>query len=143
MSTWMILRDPAASIEDPSARSSVPISALSPDRWAGQGAVRDTLCRRIGGVGRRHRLTSPAGRGKSNGDWHAFRWRDVLHRLFDVGDGACPRARGARFRVGLGTRALAYPLVAQDAIPGRGRPAQTVLRRNGPLRSAGAASQVT
>src|SRR5713101_1617181 len=130
MSTWMILRDLAASVEDPSARSSVPISALA---FAIPAVVRSL----IGGVARRQRLTSAAGRVKSNGDWHAFRWRDVLHRLFDVGDGACPRARRARFRVGLGARALAYPAVAQDAISRRRRPAQTVLRRDGPVRGAG------
>jgi hypothetical protein len=28
---------------------------------------------------------------------------------------------------GLGTRALAYPAFAQDAIPGRRRPAETIL----------------
>ncbi len=32
------------------------------------------------------------------------------------------RARGARFRVGLGSRALAHPAVAQDAISRRQRP---------------------
>src|ERR1700716_4556145 len=95
------------------------------------------------GVGRRHQLTSAARSGNSKGEWHAFRWRDVLYRLFDVGDGACPRARRARFRVDLGTRALAYPVVAQDTISGRRRSAQTVLRRDGPFVVLAAASQVT
>ena len=69
----------------------------------------------------------PQSRGKCGKWWGrvgCIRRRDVLHRLFDVGDGACSRARGSRFRLGLGSRALAHPAIAQDAISRRRRPAQ-------------------
>src|SRR5260370_3120464 len=56
MSIWMILRDPAAAVVDPSTRSSIAISApLS--RLLGCGS-HDTLCRRIGS--RWRRPTPPA-----------------------------------------------------------------------------------
>src|SRR5467141_3528585 len=59
MSIWMILRDPPASAEIPSARSSFIIRAPSPDGWSGEDSVRVTsACRRIGN--RWRRLTLPA-----------------------------------------------------------------------------------
>src|SRR5437762_10033075 len=79
----------------------------------------------------------PASTGNSKGEWYAFRRCDVLCRLFDVGAGACPRARGARFRVDLGAGALAYPAGAEDAISGRRGAAQSLLRRDGPVRGTG------
>src|SRR5215472_388116 len=116
MSIWMILRERPASPEKPSARSSVVIK--SPLPLVGQARMRfaSTAYRTIGN---RWRQLAPAANlrrstGDSKGERYAFRRRNVLYRLFDVGAGACPRARGARFRVGLGARALAYPAVAQD-----------------------------
>ena len=46
------------------------------------------------------------------------------------------RAGGARLRHRLGAGALAHPAVAQDAVPGRRRSAEAVLRRDGPVRDA-------
>src|SRR5215468_4599750 len=80
----------------------------SPLPLVGQARMRfaSTAYRTIGdGVSWRQPLTFAASTGDSEGEWYAFRRRDVLYRLFDVGAGACPRARGAWFRVGLGTGA--------------------------------------
>src|SRR5215468_5275067 len=60
-----------------------------------------------------------------------------LSAFTSLGAGNTPRARGARFRVGLGARALAHPAVAQDPLSGRRRAAETVLRRHGPVPGVG------
>ena len=69
-----------------------------------------------------------------SGSGDADRRGDVLHRLFDEPGRSGAGARGARLRVGLGAGALAYPAIAQDAVPRRRRPAEAVLRRDGPVR---------
>ena len=52
----------------------------------------------------------------------------------DPGGRSGPGARGARFRIAVEPGALAHPAVAQDAVPGRRRIAENVLRRDGPVR---------
>src|SRR6202011_1528205 len=65
---------------------------------------------------------------------HGFRRGDLLHRLLDGTGRARPGAGGARLRVALGARALAYPALARLRVPGWRRAAQEVLRRDGSLR---------
>src|SRR3954452_25369684 len=61
---------------------------------------------------------------------------DVLHRLFDGTRGTGPGAGAARLRVTLGAGAFAYSAIPQIAVPGRGRPAEEILRHDGSVRDA-------
>src|ERR1019366_6489011 len=65
---------------------------------------------------------------------HAIRRVDVLHRLLDGPLGAWPGAGRTWLRVGLGCRALAHSAVAPNAVRGRRRAAETLLRCDGPVR---------
>src|SRR5215469_7461185 len=70
---------------------------------------------------------------RSQEDGDEIRGADVFYRLCDLGSRSRQSARGTRVRVGLGAGALAYPDLAQIAVSRRRRPAETVLRRNGPV----------
>ena len=59
--------------------------------------------------------------------------------MTDYAIGAAELARALEergFEVAVEPGALAYPAVAQDAVPRRRRPAENVLRRDGPVRDA-------
>src|SRR5262249_28325736 len=69
---------------------------------------------------------------RESGD--GFRGFDVFYRLCDVGGRFCAGARGARFRIGVGARALAHSGLAQDPLSWRRRIAKALLRRDGSVR---------
>src|SRR5438128_854057 len=81
----------------------------------------------------------PLTRSRSTGKDHhdGLRSRDLLHGLVDGTDRAGPRAGRARLRIALGVRALAHPALAPVTVSAGRRPAEEVLRRDGPVRDTG------
>ena len=81
--------------------------------------------------------------GKTHGEYHAFRWRDVLHRLFDVGDGLTRALEERGFESVWAPEHSHIPLSRKTPFPGGGDLPKAYYDAMDPFVVLAAASQVT